>query len=103
MYCPGLPERVSQFFRHCGPCQQYKNTGRGIGHVAPVLSSLGTPWEEIVIKCFGPWKVVLPPPHNTAIFNAFTIIDTTTGVLKIIRSTQQNPTGQQAVDVLDNA
>ena len=64
---------------------------------------IGTPWEEIAIDCIGPWKVDLPPPHNTVTFNAFTIIDTTTGVLEIIRSTQQNATGQQVVDALDHA
>ena len=103
MYCPRLPERVAQYVRCCGPCQRYKNTGRGIGHVSPALSSLGTPWEEITIDGIGPWKVVLPPPCNTVTFNAFTIIDTTTGVLEIIRSVQQNATGQQAVEALDNA
>ena len=45
----------------------------------------------------------MPVPLNTVTFNAFTIIDTTTGVLEIIRSVQQNPSGQQAVEALNNA
>ena len=45
----------------------------------------------------------LTPPLNIVTFNAFTIIDTTTGVLEIIRSRQMNATGTQAVEALDNA
>ena len=103
MYCPRLPERVAEYVRRCGACQRYKNAGRGVSHVAPALTSLGLPWEEIAIDCIGPWKVTLPPPHNIVTFNAFTIIDTTTGVLEIIRSRQMNATGTQAVEALDNA
>ena len=102
MYCPRLTDRVAQYVCHCGLCQRYKNTGRGIAHVAPALTSLGTPWKEIAIDGIGPWKVQLPPPHNTVIFNAFTIIYTTTGVLEIIWSVQINPAGQQAVEALNN-
>ena len=103
MYCPGLPDRVAQYVRCCGPCQRYKNAGRGIAHVAPALTSLGTPQEEIAIDGIGSWKVQLPHPLNTVTFNAFTIIDTTTDVPEIIRSVQMNSTGQQAVKALNNA
>ena len=45
----------------------------------------------------------LSPPHNTVVFNVFTIINTTPGVFEIIRSIQQNPTGLQAITALDHA
>ena len=102
MYCPGLQQRVSNYIRHCPSCQRYKNSGRGIGHLAPTMSSLGLPWEEVAIDSIGPWKIVLPPPHNTVTINAFTIIDTTTNILGIGRATQRNATGEEACDALDN-
>ena len=37
------------------------------------------------------------------VFNGFTIINTTTGLLQIRRATQDTPTGNEAVDALDNA
>ena len=46
MYCPGLPEHVSHFICCCGPCQRYKNTGRGIGYVAPALYTVLT-WYSL--------------------------------------------------------
>ena len=102
MNCPRFPKCVLNYVRPCVCCQRYKNTGRGIGHVAPTMSTLGIPLEEITINCIGPWKVELPPPHNILVLNTFTIINTTTGVIEIIRATQQNPTGQETVDALDN-
>ena len=102
MYCPGLTTHVANYVRRCPSCQRYKNSGRGIGHLAPTLSSLGIPWEEIAIDSIGPWKIVLPPPHHIVTFNGFTIIDTTTNILEIARATQRNATGEEACDALDN-
>ena len=62
MYCPRLPESVAEYVRRCDACQRYKNAGRGVSHVAPALTSLGLPFEEIAIDCIGPWKVTLPLP-----------------------------------------
>ena len=102
MYSPGLTDRVAHFVRRCIPCQRYKNPGRGIGHVASHMSTLGLPWEEIAIDTIGPWKIEINN-YGTVIFNGFTIIDTTTGLLEIRRATQRNPGGLEAIDALDNA
>ena len=79
-----------------------KNLGCGIENVAPTMSMLGIPWGEIAINTIGPWKIV-PPPHGTVVFNGFTIIDTTTGILEICHATQQNSSVQEACNDLDNA
>ena len=101
VYSLGLPERISHFVRCCLSCQRYKNPGRGIGHVAATLSTLGLSWEEIAINTFGPWMINIPN-YETVTFNGFPIINTTTGLLEIRRATQHNPTGLEAVDALDN-
>ena len=54
MYCPGLLERVPNYVCCFLSCQCYKNTGRGIGLVAPAMFTLGLSWEEIAIDCIAP-------------------------------------------------
>ena len=55
----------------------------------------------ITIDTIGPWRIEIAN-YGVVIFNGFTIIDTTTGLLIIRLATQHNPSGLEAVDVLDN-
>ena len=102
MYSPSLAHRVAHFVRHRNSCQRYNNPGQGVGHVAYHMSTLGIPWEEMAIYTIGLWKIDIKN-YGTVIFNDFTIINTTTGLLEIKHATQRNPGGLEAIDTLDYA
>ena len=63
-------------------CNQYKNTGRGYGHMPPRNARL-MPWDEIAVDLIGPWKVNIG--GTELLFKALTCIDPVTNLVEIIR------------------
>lgn len=65
------------------------------------MSTLGIIWGKIAIDTIGQWRIEIVN-YSVVIFNSFTIIDITTGLLETKRATQRNPSGLEAVDTLHN-
>ena len=59
------------------------------------------PFEQIAIDTVGPWSVQVNGYGKISI-NAYSIIDTCSNLLELKRATQNNPTGRESVQVLED-
>lgn len=77
---PQLKQRVEAFVQRCTECQEYKEPGRGYGHLPP-CEALFQPLTEAAIDMIGPWKVRVN--NELLIFKALTMIDTVTNLVEL--------------------
>ena len=100
LYSPGLKDKVNAFVKTCDACQRYKNPGPGVGHV-PARNESMVPFEQIAIDTVGPWTLNIEGLGKVTI-NAYSIIDTCSNLLELKRASQNNPSGKESVQVLED-
>lgn len=98
-YCPKLYTHCQRFVCNIN-CTQYKNQGRGYGHLPP-RNATATPWDEVAVNLIGPWQIDNPnDPAKPFEFKALTCIDPVTNLVEIVRI--QNKTSRHVSQMFEN-
>jgi transposase InsO family protein len=81
--------RAEHLINTCPVCQQFKQLGKGYGHLPPRDPQV-VPWQEVAVDLIGPWTIAVNGQNLS--FRALTIIDTVTNYLEVVCI--QNATAQ---------